>query len=139
MYKASNLPRALILLFGIFLLLLNACSSDELEEMDDEDDEEEMMEEMFDCDGVDVSYTMDVLPIVNEACALSGCHVSGGSGNGDFSSYAGLKAKVDNGSIESRTLIQMNMPPSNSTGPTTLTDSQKLLIACWIQDGAPEN
>jgi hypothetical protein len=138
MYNTLKLPRALILLLGLLIVFFNACSSDELEEME-EDEEEEMMEEMFDCEGVDVSYTMDIVPIINETCALSGCHVSGGSGNGDFSTYAGLKAKADNGSLESRALIQMNMPPSNSSGPTSLSDSQKLIIACWIQDGAPEN
>lgn len=91
------------------------------------------------CDGVTATFSDDVLPILNAACALSGCHVTGGQGSGNFESYAGVKAKADNGSLLNRAVIQGNMPPSNSSGPQSLTDDQKLAIQCWIDAGAMNN
>ena len=57
----------------------------------------------------------------------------------DFSNYVGLKEKVADGTVKNRTIVQMNMPPANSTGPINLTSTQLNLLACWIEAGAPEN
>ena len=65
--------------------------------------------------------------------------VGGGQGSGNFESYTGVKSKADNGSLLNRAVIQGNMPPSNSSGPQTLTDDQKLIIQCWIDAGAMNN
>lgn len=90
-----------------------------------------------DCSSLMASYANDIQPIMNSSCAISGCHVAGFS-NGDFTNYSGLKTKVDNGTVKNRTIVQMNMPPANSTGPT-LTTAQLDLLNCWIEAGAPEN
>lgn len=91
-----------------------------------------------DCSNIVASYANDIQPIMNSSCAISGCHVVGFS-SGDFTSYSGLKAKVDDGTVKNRTIVQMNMPPANSSGPTTLTMTQIDLLNCWIEAGAPEN
>lgn len=89
------------------------------------------------CSSLMASYVNDIQPIMNSSCAISGCHVAGFS-SGDFTNYSGLKAKVDDGTVNNRTIVQMNMPPANSTGPT-LTTAQLDLLNCWIEAGAPEN
>ena len=110
-----------------------ACSEDE----DGNEMEDEMEEEMEeDCDK-EVSYAMDILPIVNAACALSGCHVDGFQ-NGDYTTFAGLKEKADNGRLKDR-VVGKSMPPSNSNGPKSLSDEQIELFKCWIEGGALDN
>ena len=91
-----------------------------------------------DCSTITASYANDIKPIVNNSCAISGCHVAGFS-SGDFTNYTGLKAKVEDGTIKNRAIVQMNMPPASSSGPTSLTSTQLNLLTCWIEAGAPEN
>lgn len=80
-----------------------------------------------------IAYSTDIEPIIQAKCATSGCHVSGGGGNGIFDSYQGVKAKVDNGSFEQTTLIQMSMPPSGG-----LSNCEQQLFQAWIAAGAPQ-
>ena|ERR1019366_274406 len=87
------------------------------------------------CDTVNVTYAASIVPILNARCATSGCHTAGGAANGNFDTYAGVKAKVDNGSLVNRTLVLMNMP---STG-TPLTSCELSKIKKWVQIGAPNN
>lgn len=97
------------------------------------DNEEEMYGPVT-CDVTNVTYSKDILLIINTSCATAGCHVTGGSGPGNFTTYAGVKAKVDNGSFANRVLVQKNMPPS---GP--LSDCNIAKIQKWINDGALNN
>lgn len=97
-------------------------------------DNEEELYGPVSCDVSAITYTNDVLPIINTSCATAGCHVSGGTGSGDFTNYTELKAKVDNGSFENRVLIQKNMPPS-----TPLTDCELQILQAWVDNGALNN
>ena len=85
------------------------------------------------CDSLNVKWSTDIQPIIQANCAFSGCH-SAGASMGDFTAYAGVKAKVDNGSLNNRVIIQKNMP---SSGPLPNSLIQK--IDCWIQKGAQNN
>lgn len=101
------------------------------------DNEEELYAEYYasqTCDTVSVSYDATIRPIIESTCNTSGCHVAGGTGNGIFTNYAGLKAKVDNGSLIDRVVDQRNMPPT-----TSLNDCQIKLISAWVSQGALEN
>ena len=85
------------------------------------------------CEDQNVSLSQDVLPIIQQNCAVSGCHVAG-TGRADFT----VKANV----IQNAGLIRANtqsgvMPPSG-TG-MSLTSQQKEAIACWVQNGAKDN
>ena len=91
----------------------------------------------MDCTGRDPSYSMDILPLVNRSCALSGCHVKGFK-NGDYTTYAGLKAKADNGSLKKRVAKRQNMPPKSSSAQK-LTAAEMELFYCWIERGAKNN
>ncbi|MEO8732973.1 MAG: cytochrome c [Flavobacteriales bacterium] len=84
------------------------------------------------------TWSSTILPIMQADCALPGCHVPGGEGTGDYTTYAGLHAKVNDG-----TLI-----PSIEWGPTAiamppegnkLSDCDIAIILRWVNAGAPNN
>lgn len=85
------------------------------------------------CSGVPASYNSDLKPLVNASCMGSGCHGTGSS-NGDFTTYAGIKNKSDNGSLFSRVVKNGTMPPAGA-----LTKDQRIAFKCWIDNGAQNN
>jgi hypothetical protein len=97
------------------------------------DNEEELYPNSA-CQLNEVTYSKDIQPIIKKSCAIPACHVNGGTGNGNFESYAGLKAKVDNGSIEARVLIQKNMPPDRELSRCEIDKLKK-----WLAAGALNN
>ncbi|MAC94992.1 MAG: hypothetical protein CMC96_05790 [Flavobacteriales bacterium] len=86
------------------------------------------------CNVVSVSFSKDIMPLIQTECAISGCHVQGGAGNGVFENYQNIKSKVDNGSLNNRVLVQRDMPPSSP-----LSNCQIEFIEEWIKQGAPNN
>jgi len=79
-----------------------------------------------------VSYVMDIVPILENNCMISGCHCDGNSLCWDdydlISSYADeIRQRTTDG----------NMPPAYSG--KFLTEVEKQLIADWVTQGAPEN
>jgi len=118
------------IVFAAIISLTFSCSDDE------EPAVNMMMEE--NCDNANVSYQNDIVPILNAACALSGCHVESFNA-GDFTLYGPLKDRVDSGRLNSRVVVSQNMPPSNSSGPKSLSDEEIKLFECWIEAGGPDN
>jgi hypothetical protein len=92
-----------------------------------------------------ISYSVDIKPLLVTYCLGQGsqsCHVTNSNqgASGDFTTYGGLDAKVNNGTIQSRVFnTNGGMPPSYSTGPTnlSLTDLQK--FKDWVSQGAKNN
>ncbi len=81
-----------------------------------------------------VSLSAEVVPIIENTCGLSGCHVAGAES-------PDLTVKDNIRSASSRMLGLLNsnsMPPEESTGPQ-LKDEEKQLLICWIEDGAKDN
>jgi len=115
--------RIAFLLF-LFSLLLFGCKKDNEESLYPE--KEPLPEE--------VSFSVNILPLINNSCATTGCHVQGGSGNGLFENYNQVKSKVDNGSLLQRVTVSRDMPPSGN-----LPSAQVDLMEKWILDGAPNN
>ncbi len=97
------------------------------------DNQERLYPNSF-CDTTAVTYATKVLPIVQGSCAVPGCHVPGGNGPGDFTSYTGVKAKVDNGTFRTVTIVNKSMPPS---GPLSACELRQL--ETWLNAGAPNN
>lgn len=83
--------------------------------------------------GTPVSFMNDVNPIIQQSCAIPSCHVPGGSGNGDFTSYEGVKARTE--AIVNRAVNPNGGMPQS--GP--LPKQQRDLIKRWIDEGAPNN
>lgn len=99
------------------------------------DNEEELFSKIGnDCDTLNVTYAIEVEGIIVESCAISGCHVPSGTGNGNFLEYEGVKDKVDNGSFENRVILQKNMPPNGSLSACEIDQ-----LKSWIGQGALNN
>jgi len=78
-----------------------------------------------------VSLSADIQPIIQNNCAVTGCH--SGSQPPNFSDKQNI---LNNASrIKSRTSAE-TMPPS---GREDLTEQEIALIACWVDDGALDN
>lgn len=77
-------------------------------------------------------YSTDVKSIIETNCAVSGCHVSGGSGPGNFTVFANVQASASQ--IKSNTQSG-SMPKNGSKLPQAQLDA----IACWVDDGALDN
>ncbi len=73
----------------------------------------------------------DVMPILTTNCAISGCH-DGNSGLPDWSDKTSVISNA--GNIKNRT-GDGSMPP----GGRSITDEEIQTIACWVDDGAPDN
>ena len=78
------------------------------------------------------SYENDIKTIIETSCAVSSCHVSGGSAPFAFTNVASVQAHASE--IKTAT-ANGSMPKSG----TPLTQVQKDRIACWVDDGAPNN
>jgi hypothetical protein len=77
-----------------------------------------------------VSYESSIKTIIDTNCATTGCHVAG-TGRADFSTFNTVKSNA--AGIKSRTQSG-NMPKTGS-----ITQEQKDLIACWVDDGVQNN
>ena len=92
------------------------------------------------CDSTYV-FNGKISKIIKQNCSgiqhSSGCH-SSGAGQGDFSSYSGIKAKIDNGTFVPRALQNKDMPPGYSPGPNSMSDCDIKVLQSWINDGAPQ-
>lgn len=88
------------------------------------------------CDSLQVTFSGHVNPIIQQNCAISGCHVQGGTGNGDFTTYAGLKPHIDAGRFR-HSVIEGNTPVMPPTGQ--LPVEQLRVLDCWLNNGAPNN
>lgn len=111
----------------VFIFLIVTCFSCYF------DNEEELYGPVS-CDVSNVTYSNDVVAIINSSCATTGCHVAGGSGPGDFTNYNELKAKVDNNTFQTRVLIDKTMPPS-----APLSDCELSILQTWVDNGALNN
>ena len=96
-------------------------------------DVEEELYPSTSCDLSDTKFASTVDPIITTNCAVPGCHVPGGT-TPDLTTYDGVKANVDNGSIQQRALVDKDMPAS---APLSSCDQAKL--QAWIDNGAINN
>lgn len=120
---------------GSFFLILTRCTKDKQEPPEEVPGTDTT--DTTACDSTKVLYCNKIKPIIDLNCAISGCHVTGGTGNGIFSTYAGVKAKVDHcagpRTFREIVLIDQSMPPA---GPLTTGDLN--LMTQWLDAGAPE-
>lgn len=95
----------------------------------------DVVEELYPsvCDVSNVTWSGTIQPLVQGNCAVPGCHVAGTSAPGDFSTYAGVKAKADDGSLRQRVVVTRDMPPSG------FSNCQVKAFDVWIAAGAPQN
>ena len=85
------------------------------------------------CESGKIKYTTHISPILSASCAVSGCHVAGGTAP-VFASYSDLAPFIANGSFKTQLITSRTMPPA---GP--LTTTQREDIQCWLDEGALNN
>ncbi len=91
------------------------------------------------CDGTVTSYTTDIAPLIKAKCSTglgsgTGCH------DAWILTYNGLKGAVENGTLLQTTILDQSMPQiPNSFGIAALTEAEKNLLICWVENGALEN
>lgn len=92
------------------------------------------------CDTVNVTYAATIKPLTDQHCALSGCHADGSSNSSGIvlSTYAGLKAIADDGSLLGTLRGQNGYILMPLNGPK-LDDCTIAKYARWVASGAPNN
>jgi len=75
------------------------------------------------------SLIEDIMPIISANCAVSGCH------NGTRSPNLSTASAVRTNAAAIKSETQSGRMPKNGN----LTSEEKALIACWVDDGAPNN
>ena len=85
------------------------------------------------CEGSTASLANDIMPILQQNCAVSGCHVSG-TGRQNFT----VKATVIQFANQIRTNTQSGVMPPATSGKS-LSAAEKALISCWVSNGAKDN
>lgn len=79
------------------------------------------------------SYANEVNNIIQSNCAISDCHNGDDTSIPNWTIFTNVQSRAS--AIKSRTQSG-SMPPE---GQPDLTDTEKALIACWVDDGAMNN
>ncbi|MCH2215198.1 MAG: hypothetical protein MK086_08525 [Flavobacteriales bacterium] len=83
----------------------------------------------------ELNYVNTIEVIVQNNCAISGCHTGNSPSGGLFlNSYEQVKVIAESGQMVDRTIIQGDMPPGSP-----LSNCEKQAIELWIAAGTPEN
>lgn len=119
-----------------FLSLETACSSDKLPEP----------EPPALCDTLQVSYNLQVKEIIDNTCATPGCHRSGTTAPGNYTSFNSLQPFLTEREfkrfvVDFRNDPEVGMPPNwdSNLGPKDLTQEEFDILVCWIENGYPED
>jgi uncharacterized membrane protein len=117
--KLTIIKRALIFLIAI--CLVQACKKS------DENNNP------VDCGSTSKSFVANIKPIMQTSCAFdSDCHGSGStSGPGSLFTYTEI--------FNARSVIRSAVVSGEMPKGATLTSAEKNAIACWIDNGAPNN
>ncbi len=80
-------------------------------------------------------FNDNLLPVIKTKCAVSGCH-NGNSNLVALNNYNNLKERADNGRLKDFVLDKGIMPPANAS---QLTEAEKNIFKCWLENGAPQD
>ncbi|MCS6992161.1 MAG: hypothetical protein NZL95_09940 [Chitinophagales bacterium] len=126
-----------ILFYGSILLFLNSCTSD----VTPEPPQQPCVDS-----GRVISYSADVVPIINTYCSnpqFGDCHHPGAN-NPDLTVYDELQRLIEAGIFQDRVFgpfaTGQRMPPSFCNGcPTTLERCDEEVLKRWIEQGYLNN
>ncbi|MBT8228733.1 MAG: hypothetical protein KJO50_00640 [Bacteroidia bacterium] len=90
------------------------------------------------CSGI-TTYDEQAQEVIDTNCSYSGCHDGTGAAPGNYSFYNGLKVTFNNSDeFINRVIVLKDMPPSDATGPVSLSEEDFNILLCWIESGFPE-
>jgi hypothetical protein len=81
-----------------------------------------------------ISFSASVKPIIDTNCAVTGCHVAGQQQIPNFQVTANILNNAS--SIRTNTSAKIMPPPDSGR---SLTDEEIQILACWADDGGPNN
>ena len=114
------------------ILLLAACYSDK------EDQLYTAPSTGTGCDTANISFATHIQPIMNQYCAISGCHDAvTKSFTHDLSSYAGVKSSAERGRFLPSIKHESTYLPMPK-GMAKLGDCEITKITAWINAGMPQ-
>ncbi len=79
-----------------------------------------------------IRLSVEIKAIIDASCAVTGCHISGGAAPISFTSLANIQSSAS--LIKTKT-ASGEMPK----GGAKLSQEKLDAIACWVDDGAPNN
>jgi hypothetical protein len=121
------MKKALMLYLLVFLTI--ACTNDNKEDL--------IGEEPTNCFEADLSYQVDIKPIISANCATSGCHAGPLAVSGlDLSTFSASSQIANNGDLVGRIEATSGaiMPPGANLGACEIEK-----IKAWVADGALNN
>lgn len=98
------------------------------------DNKESMYPRTGVCDTSNVTWSKDIKGIVDNSCAISGCHNAAASGGYNLSNFAGVKMMVDNNRFLA--VIESGSMPKNASKLDNCTINK---VRSWIAKGALQN
>lgn len=110
-------------------LLLSACSSDNAEDLFPPQDTIPADQE--------ISFAVNVKPILAQSCTFSVCHGGGTGIPGNWNNYVEIKTRVDNGTFNIKVLDPGFSMPKGDTG--ALAPSKRAILRRWVAEGAKNN
>jgi len=81
-------------------------------------------------------YATNIKPFIDSKCVTCHSTIPSYMNGGDFSSFPLFKEKIDDGSVADRVFHKKDMAP---TGYPQLTEAEKAMLRCWIEQGATNN
>ena len=90
-----------------------------------------------DCDTTVVSYSGDLVPLLELKCNSEGCH--GGGVSPDLTTHASVAQSSTEGSLLERIRKPESDPRFMPKGDTPLEECDVQLFERWVADGAPNN
>ena len=86
-----------------------------------------------------VKFCTTIQPIINQSCAITGCHDAATAAFGfDLSTYAGVQIIANNGKLVATTTHAGGVSPMPKNSDK-LSDCKLSQIQKWVADGAPNN
>jgi hypothetical protein len=89
------------------------------------------------CPDTEVSYLEDVKPIVESKCAISGCHNGTLGADRNWLNFETFRTNALQGNVKNYVIDRIMPPAHSAAGP--LSQDEINTIACWVDDGAPNN
>lgn len=89
------------------------------------------------CDSSVTTYSAAIMPIIQSNCATPGCHVAGGTGTGDFTTYDGVRSQVVSARLIPSVQQDAGAIPMPPAGKLSNCDIGK--IVRWVNNGAQNN
>lgn len=129
-----------ITLFFTLAILLVSCYKESEEDLFAPEPTTTVMKDTTGTDTTNtlISFSAVIKPLIFRRCSNRGCHTNATSPGGfaKLNTYNEINVQVNNGKLEDRALVKMNMP---EPGNPPLTSQEKSDLSQWLAEGATNN